>query len=113
MNRPYCSTASGKFSTGRLTSIPPPMRGSTSKLGMQMVVTPPPKLPQPDIRKRSTDSKKEDDNRLKSQESRCSVVPAEMPLALPTTLGANMRVFQNWFVTKVAPIIPMKKRNTM
>ena len=84
------------------------MKGCTKAPGMKMVVTPPPKFPQPD--KTNINSL---GNYLRP-DSGCypSSGPAEMPLALPTTLGANMSVFQNWFVTKVAPIIPMKKRKT-
>ena len=52
---------------------------------MKICATPPPKLPQP---------------------------PA-VAFAVPTTLGANMSEHQNWFVTNVAPHIPMKNRMRM
>ena len=39
--------------------------------------------------------------------------PAAVALAVPITFGANMREHQNWFVTKAAPTIPMKKRNSV
>ena len=39
--------------------------------------------------------------------------PAAVAFAVPTMFGANMSEDQNWFVTKVAPAQPMKKRMRM
>merc|ERR1719446_937009 len=67
-----------------LLDMPAATNGLKSTAIMKICVTPPPKLPQ----------------------------PAAVAFAVPTTFGANMSEDQNWFVTKVAPAVPMKNRRT-